>query len=1261
MTKQRKSLLSVLVLAAICLFALSFSFGAGQIIDKEPVTAVADTTYCVHVYGNGKCTKCGACQHIVYDLTTRECINCHNKMSYRLIVNSTVSFYNDSLDAGAQIPENATVETATFSPIYVGSSIRFYFTSDRNYTLDLIGNSIYSQNSVSNSMIVIKDSVGGGYIDLSSSLGFSNCNVTINNVKIVSDSTTRAVSFKQGTTAIINGGTFDSIVYLSNVGQFTFNSGTIKTLYFQDTPSKTKTKLCGGTIGSFSGLVNNTYGNQYATILAKGKAYALTSDGSFVKLADMKPSKEVKIVDCENHSWSNGVCDYCGEVCAHGSYANGKCTVCGTECTHDHYANGKCDTCGIQCTHNYNKNGVCTICGMQCPHDHYTNGKCDVCGTECTHEDVDQTDYTCNDCGKQMVAAVISSSATVYYSEINTAIKNLGSNTTLKILSDLNNVALDVTYGDVTIDLNGKNVGGGTGTSIKYLTVRTSAVIKDSSSSKTARNLYLKCAYSSAAITVNLNEYVNCVIAQTSGNITLNGGKIVGYTSGGSYTLLSLLPANYALRKTDENGSELVAYKDGAITNFNGVVGGTVKSYYTVEECLHTDFDDDFKCIYCKADVDLKQAVKTLRDKLNSAVEELNNALADKVDSATLTKKINDLTLAYIEADNVLKSELQGVDQGLAKDIADLKTAYAKADTELQAGIDQVQTNLEDAETRLKNLISAKASSTELTAAIEKLDSEYKAADELLKTNIGKDITDLKTAYAKADTELQTGIDRVQANLEDAETRLKNLISEKASSTDLTTAIEKLQGEYKAADELLKTNIGKDITALDKAYKEADESLQAGIDRVQANLEDAETRLKGLIDEKASRTGLTAAIEKLDSEYKAADELLKTNIGKDISALDAAYKEADESLQAGIDRVQSNLEEAETRLKGLIDAKASSTDLTTAIEKLDSEYKAADELLKTNIGKDITALDKAYKEADESLQAGIDRVQTNLEDSETRLKNLISEKASSEDLNAAIKQLQGEYKAADELLKTNIGKDITALDEAYKKADTELQAGIDQVQANLEEAETRLKGLIDAKASSTDLTAAIEKLDSEYKAADELLKTNIGKDIADLKTAYAKADESLQAGIDRAQTNLEDSETRLKGLIDEKASSAELTAAIAKLDSEYKAADNLLKSELQTENGKLEQMIKDLTKTCGDAHEALWAGIKLVQDNLDEAKRQLEEKDKDLESRLNSVKENGEKNDTIFMIINIVLGVAVVSLAAVLVIGKVTDKRRNIK
>ena len=118
------------------------------------------------------------------------------------------------------------------------------------------------------------------------------------------------------------------------------------------------------------------------------------------------------------------------------------------------------------------------------------------------------------------------------------------------------------------------------------------------------------------------------------------------------------------------------------------------------------------------------------------------------------------------------------------------------------------------------------------------------------------------------------------------------------------------------------------------------------------------------------------------------------------------------------------------------------------------------------------------------------------------------------------------------------------------------------------------------------------------------------------------------------------------------------------MKSDLEKADTLLKSDigdLQTEDGKLEQMIKDLTKTCGDAHEALWAGIQLVQDNLDEAKRQLEEKDKDIESRLNSVKENGEKNDTIFMIINIVLGVAVVSLAAVLVIGKVTDKRRNIK
>ena len=1261
MTKQRKSLLSVLVLAAICLFALSFSFGAGQIIDKEPVTAVADTTYCVHVYGNGKCTKCGACQHIVYDLTTRECINCHNKMSYRLIVNSTVSFYNDSLDAGAQIPENATVETATFSPIYVGSSIRFYFTSDRNYTLDLIGNSIYSQNSVSNSTIVIKDSVGGGSIELGFGLNFSNCNVTINNVKIVSDSTTRAVSFKQGTTAIINGGIYNTRVYLDSISTdkgFTLNGGEIDELYNQiKSINKFNVTLNDGRIKKLTSF----YAGFYKAALGKNKAYKLSTLGTFVKLSEMSASKDVTIVDCENHSWSNGVCDYCGEVCAHGSYANGKCTVCGIKCTHGTYTDGKCDTCGIQCTHNYNKNGVCTICGMQCPHDHYTNGKCDVCGMECTHEDVDQTDYTCNDCGKQMVAAVISSSATVYYSEINTAIKNLGSNTTLKILSDLNNVALDVTYGDVTIDLNGKNVGGGTGTSIKYLTVRTSAVIKDSSSSTTQRNLYIKCTYSGAAITVNLNEYVNCVIAQTSGNITLNGGKIVGYTSGGSYSLVSLLPANYALRKTDENGSELVAYKDGAVTEFNGVVGGTVKSYYTVEECLHTDFDDDFKCVYCKADVDLKQAVKALRDKLNSAVEELNNALADKVDSATLTKKISDLTLAYKEADALLKKELQGVDEGLAKDITDLKTAYAKADTELQAGIDRVQTNLEAAEERLKNLISAKASSTDLTTAIEKLDSEYKAADELLKTNIGKDITALDEAYKEADESLQAGIDQVQSNLEDAETRLKTLISEKASSAELTAAIAKLDSEYKAADELIKTNIGKDISALDKAYKEADTELQAGIDRVQTNLEEAETRLKNLISEKASSTDLTAAIKQLQDEYKAADELLKTNIGKDISALDKAYKKADTELQAGIDRVQSNLEEAETRLKNLISEKASSTDLTAAIKQLQDEYKAADELLKTNIGKDITALDKAYKEADESLQAGIDRVQTNLEDSETRLKGLIDEKASSAELTAAIAKLDSEYKAADELLKTNIGKDISALDKAYKKADESLQAGIDQVQSNLEEAETRLKNLISEKASSEDLTAAIEKLDSEYKAADELLKTNIGKDITDLKTAYAKADTELQAGIDRVQTNLEDSETRLKGLIDAKASSTDLTAAIKQLQDEYKAADNLLKSELQTEDEKLEQMIKDLTKTCGDAHEALWAGIKLVQDNLDEAKRQLEEKDKDLESRLNSVKENGEKNDTIFMIINIVLGVAVVTLAAVLIIGKVTDKRRNIK
>lgn len=47
------------------------------------------------------------------------------------------------------------------------------------------------------------------------------------------------------------------------------------------------------------------------------------------------------------HQYTDGVCGFCGDVCAHGSWADGSCAVCGAACQHE-YFNNVCSVCRYQ-------------------------------------------------------------------------------------------------------------------------------------------------------------------------------------------------------------------------------------------------------------------------------------------------------------------------------------------------------------------------------------------------------------------------------------------------------------------------------------------------------------------------------------------------------------------------------------------------------------------------------------------------------------------------------------------------------------------------------------------------------------------------------------------------------------------------------------------------------------------------------------------------------------------------------------------------
>ncbi len=64
------------------------------------------------------------------------------------------------------------------------------------------------------------------------------------------------------------------------------------------------------------------------------------------------------------HSWTDGTCADCGEVCPHESYTDGVCDVCGFECHHENQ-----------------KGAVCEVCGKILHVDEDGNEFCDDCGT----------------------------------------------------------------------------------------------------------------------------------------------------------------------------------------------------------------------------------------------------------------------------------------------------------------------------------------------------------------------------------------------------------------------------------------------------------------------------------------------------------------------------------------------------------------------------------------------------------------------------------------------------------------------------------------------------------------------------------------------------------------------------------------------------------------------------------------------------------------------------------------------------------------
>ena len=227
-----------------------------------------------------------------------------------------------------------------------------------------------------------------------------------------------------------------------------------------------------------------------------------------------------------------------------------------------------------------------------------------------------------------------------------------------------------------------------------------------------------------------------------------------------------------------------------------------------------------------------------------------------------------------------------------------------------------------------------------------------------------------------------------------------------------------------------------------------------------------------------------------------------------------------------------------------------------------------------------------------------------------------------------------------------------------------LQSRIDRMEAQAES----LSAAVDALESADgDISAELERLSAELQATRAALDALDGTYATD--EALSAAAEQLEALLAQAQSDLElqisqiraDLESAVNGLTSSIAQNkSDVEARLAEVEAAYKNADLLINGDigaLKTADGQLAAELAALDGAYKAADEALWAGIRQVQENLDALQQKLEETDSGLETELDSAIADNGRVSLIYTIINIVLGAAVAALAITLVVRAVRAGR----
>lgn len=570
----------------------------------------------------------------------------------------------------------------------------------------------------------------------------------------------------------------------------------------------------------------------------------------------------------------------------------------------------------------------------------------------------------------------------------------------------------------------------------------------------------------------------------------------------------------------------------------------------TNKSAIETETDERKKAVEAEKSTRLEadQKLQGNINKVESDYQDADKILTQKVDAAIAdyqareTSIRNDMSAAQTSLSSQisqLQSNLDTTNGNLSKEVTDRTNAITLTQNNLQNQLNNVKTNLQNADTAEQE--ARLAADNEIKATAKALNDDYTA----FKSQY--DDTD-KPALDQKDKDLDAAIKAEATTARAAEQELTLKLAESVGqhNTD-KKALEKSIFDEKTraekAESTLQGNIDKETDARDKK----DTELETNISNVNTALEDeVKARKTAIMEAKDAFAAADTALEdKVTKAYTAADNDLKIAIDDEIAAEASARKEVATNLSKETARATGEENTLSTSIANEVAARTKAvkdvTDAyTEAVTNEADRAKAAESTLQTNIDATNTALDSLKNDSVVLYDADSSKETVTLGGlTGTTITNLKDGAVSETSKDAVTGKQLNDIKNSISELSTAVDTKLNAVKTDLQNTDTKLQTNIDNESTRATNAELALRKATDTE---IDADAWSNKVATGTVASTETKAVNGGRVFTEVRVAK---DGSTVKATNTAAANI-------------KALDQEVAALDTKIDDNRKEVDTIL-------------------------------------------------------------------------------------------------------